>query len=71
MASNLLPCPDCQHQVSPTAWACPSCGAELRKTVGSAVRSGIRGLGGAFLVIIAIGAAVHLLGGVARHFLGL
>ena len=71
VASNLIPCPDCQAQVSPSAWACPRCGAELRKTVGSAIRGGFHGLAKAFLVIIVIGAAVHLLGGLAWHFLGL
>lgn len=29
--SALIECPTCQHQVSRTAAACPSCGAVLRK----------------------------------------
>lgn len=37
-ASKLLPCPDCGHQISPQAEACPSCGRPLRS---SASREGL------------------------------
>jgi predicted amidophosphoribosyltransferase len=73
MASNaLVPCPDCGHQVSRLAEACPSCARSLRRpapreglflrTMNQAVSAAL--WIPAFLVLVLLGA------GIAAYFLG-
>lgn len=49
----MIPCPDCDHPVSPKAKSCPKCGRVLKEeqSAGGILAAVILGLIGAYLVI--------------------
>jgi len=56
---SLQQCPDCNHDVSSTAYECPNCGATFR------VRPGI-GIGGLIVGILLAGLIAGIIGALFR-----
>jgi hypothetical protein len=68
---SLIPCKDCGHQVSPTATACPNCGAPQRPACphcGSRSVQEVDGLKGGENVIALVLLALVIIPGLAYYF---
>lgn len=57
--SNLIPCPDCGHMISPAARACPQCGKPIARRPEVTIARGVgRGVLWIILVIVALAVVV-------------